>query len=266
MIAKQISKKLTAKIKAVGYIRMSSGKQEESPEQQRMEIEKLAEKLGYELVRIYFDEGRSGASDHHKRTEFNRMIDDAENTNDFSVILVREQNRFSRMDMLDFFYCMRRLRNAGVKLISTKGEIKADDFVDIVTSGVEQDAARKYSINLSQEVLRGYGVSAENKRLCIPQIPYGYYKQVFDENGKLIFTLKRSDSLHVQKKWTATLSIGDPEEVEIIQWIFSEYLDNATGLRRIANILNERGVPSPHFHRSHVTGKWSGTSIYMILK
>lgn len=267
MVDKQISRKLTVKIKAVGYIRMSSGRQETSPEQQRMEIEKLAKKLGYELVRIYYDEGKSGASDHHKRTEFNRMIDDAENTNEFSVILVREQNRFSRMDMLDFFHCLRRLRDAGVKLISTKGEIKADDFVDIVTSGVEQDAARKYSINLSQEVCRGICQSAEKGRYTKNVTPYGYYRQIMDENGKVIFTVKRQERFSIAKNpWTETLVLGDPEEIEVVQWIFNDYLNRAVGLRGVANDLNMRGVLSPYAHRGNVTGMWTATSVRNIIE
>ena len=41
---------------AVAYIRMSSGKQEASPDQQRAEVAKLAEKHGCRIVREYFDD------------------------------------------------------------------------------------------------------------------------------------------------------------------------------------------------------------------
>jgi DNA invertase Pin-like site-specific DNA recombinase len=44
-------------ISAVGYIRMSSDKQEASPEQQRQEIISLAKRDGYRIIRWYVDEG-----------------------------------------------------------------------------------------------------------------------------------------------------------------------------------------------------------------
>ena len=43
-------------ITAVAYVRMSSDRQEASPKQQREEIEKLAKREGYQIIRWYTDE------------------------------------------------------------------------------------------------------------------------------------------------------------------------------------------------------------------
>ena len=71
---------------AVGYVRMSSGKQEKSPPQQRAEIKKLAIKHHCEIIRWYSDEGISGDAT-EKRKGFQAMIRDAEEKGDFAVIL-----------------------------------------------------------------------------------------------------------------------------------------------------------------------------------
>jgi len=47
-------------INAVAYVRMSSNKQEASPKQQLEEIEKLAEREGYQVIRWYSDDAISG--------------------------------------------------------------------------------------------------------------------------------------------------------------------------------------------------------------
>ena len=61
-------------IPAVGYIRMSSGKQEESPEQQREEIIKFAKREGCEIIRWYQDDAVSGGGAKTlRRTDFVRI-------------------------------------------------------------------------------------------------------------------------------------------------------------------------------------------------
>ena len=61
------------RIPAAAYIRMSSDKQEASPEQQRNEVSDLADREGYRVIRWYTDEGISG-DDTEKRMGFQRMI------------------------------------------------------------------------------------------------------------------------------------------------------------------------------------------------
>jgi DNA invertase Pin-like site-specific DNA recombinase len=56
---------------------MSTDKQEESPEQQRAEILKLAKKHGYHVIRWYEDHAISGGKT-LKRKQFMQMISDAD--------------------------------------------------------------------------------------------------------------------------------------------------------------------------------------------
>jgi hypothetical protein len=79
MIAKAKDKELKP---AAAYMRMSSSKQEASPEQQREEAEKLAKLHGCRIIREYADEDISG--DNAKRLGFQRMIADAVELRDFA--------------------------------------------------------------------------------------------------------------------------------------------------------------------------------------
>ena len=103
----------TALIPAVTYIRMSSDKQDRSPNQQRDEMVKLAKKGGYKIIREYFDEAVSGA-DTQKRHEFLRMIADANQRDDFQAILCWDQDRFGRFDSIEAGEYISPLRRCGV--------------------------------------------------------------------------------------------------------------------------------------------------------
>ncbi len=71
-----MNKRKTRTKPAVGYIRMSTDKQEESPAQQKVEVLKLADKHGFHIIRWYQDDAISGAET-HKRKGFCQMIEDA---------------------------------------------------------------------------------------------------------------------------------------------------------------------------------------------
>lgn len=50
----------SSSIPSVGYIRMSTDRQEHSPERQRAEIIEMAERDGYQIVKWYEDFGLTG--------------------------------------------------------------------------------------------------------------------------------------------------------------------------------------------------------------
>ena len=143
----------TELIPAVGYIRMSSDRQEASLQQQRNEIKKLAEGK-YNIIRWYTDEGISGAES-DKRAGFKQLISDATTRDDFKAILVWDQDRFSRFDPMEANYYWFQLREAGVSIVSvTQGLLDFSDLGGWLTASVNQHAKAAYLKDLSRNILR----------------------------------------------------------------------------------------------------------------
>ena len=100
VISNEGTKLMTTTKPAVGYIRVSIDKQEDSPVRQKAEIAKLAQREGYRIIRWYEDHGISGAKT-LKRPEFRRMIRDADDRGDFRAILCWDQDRLERFDSIE---------------------------------------------------------------------------------------------------------------------------------------------------------------------
>ena len=93
---------------AVGYIRMSTGRQDDSPARQRVEILKLAARDGFQIVGWYEDHGLTG-TESANRPEFQRLLRDAQREQ-FSAVLMYEISRFSREEIFDVMLHWRLLR------------------------------------------------------------------------------------------------------------------------------------------------------------
>ncbi|MEQ1828157.1 MAG: recombinase family protein, partial [Pirellula sp.] len=61
---------------AVGYVRMSTDQQQDSPERQRRDIAAMADRSGYRIIRWYEDHGQTG-TESSKRKEFQKLLVDA---------------------------------------------------------------------------------------------------------------------------------------------------------------------------------------------
>ena len=83
-------------VRAAKYCRMSSDKQDVSIDQQDAELDRLAGKEGYRVVRAYTDEAISGDAT-ERRSGFLEMRDAAER-GEFDVVLAWDQDRFGRFD------------------------------------------------------------------------------------------------------------------------------------------------------------------------
>ena len=100
-------------MKAVGYIRRSTDKQDASLQDQRTAIEQYAKANGYEILRLYEDDAVSGTSVNGRR-QFLEMIDTAQNGASYRVILVWDVKRFSRGDSDEAGYYRYLLRTKGI--------------------------------------------------------------------------------------------------------------------------------------------------------
>lgn len=79
--------------KAALYLRVSTG--EQTTENQRRELEAVAERTGWEVVEVYEDHAVSGAKGRDRRPEFDRLLKDAARRR-FDVVAVWSVDRLGR--------------------------------------------------------------------------------------------------------------------------------------------------------------------------
>jgi DNA invertase Pin-like site-specific DNA recombinase len=234
----------TKLIPVVSYVRMSSGKQQDSPEQQRAELKKLAKEHGYDIIREYYDGARSGTSV-KGRTGFQRLMADAQKSPDFKFIVVWDQDRFSRGDALEAGHYWYLLREAGIRIHSVnQGVIETEELGDFLKASVVQSGKRGYVVDLSRNSMRGsLKVAKEGKPTG--RIAYGYQHIATDGSGQSM-KLVRNTRSRKPGGWSVRLELSDNRgEVETVKWIFDTYVNSLTSIRAIAADLNKRKVPAP---------------------
>src|SRR4051812_22697273 len=92
----QTSPPAAPRLRAAQYVRMSTEHQQYSTSNQEDVIREYAQRRGYEIVRTYADEGKSGLNV-AGRESLRRMIDDVQaGRADYSAILVYDVSRWGR--------------------------------------------------------------------------------------------------------------------------------------------------------------------------
>ena len=221
--------------KAAAYVRMSTDRQDTSPEQQREEISALAERHNLKIVRWYADEGISGDKT-KKRLDFQRMLVDGQ-TGEFDTILCWDQDRFGRFDSIEAGHWIHPLREKDVVLITvTDGVIDWSEMSGRIVYQVKQEGKHQYLRDLSNNVTRGMEKLARNGLWVSGKPPLGYVV---------------GPDRH--------LKLDSPKHVATVRRIFEEYLSGKS-TRSIAADLSIDGILSPK-------GKqWTATGISGVLK
>ena len=229
-------KKQNGLIPAVAYYRMSSNKQETSIPEQREAVERYAGEHGYRIIRDYCDEGISGDAT-SKRVEFQRMHHAACNGRDFRSILCWDQSRFGRFDSVEAGYWIHPIRQAGIRLATVcDGLVDWNSFSGRVVNMLHTEGKHQFLRDLSANVTRGLLAKARRGEWTQGQPPIGYR---VDENDRLI--------------------LGPPDEIEIINRIFREYLAGGS-LGSVTVGINADGILSPTGNR------WNRWTVSRILK
>ncbi len=110
--------------KAAIYVRVSTQEQAQqgfSLNAQQEALENYAKALGYEISKIYRDEGKS-AKDIKHRPEMVRLLEDAEKKK-FSAIFIYKLDRFSR-SLKDLILTIDKLKEIGIDFISLQDKIE----------------------------------------------------------------------------------------------------------------------------------------------
>ena len=255
------------KIRAVAYLRRSTtNHQEQSLEGQLRDIERFAAEHGYEIVRVYEDDGISGAAT-EKRLGFQRMHHDATNGRDFDVILCWDLSRFSRENCIDNSVWIAPLVRAGVRLVTVKeGEQDWTTFEGRVMSAINSEAKHQFILGIAASAPRGMIQRAEKGHLCGQSAPYGYDRMEVDEHGEHQGRLRAGQRAKDRKSHITLVPSDDPIKVKTLRWLFNTYAETDIGVRALAASLNQRAIPSPGSDRRDRTGNraadgqwWLGT-------
>ena len=231
------------RIRAAEYIRMSTEHQQYSTENQADLIRSYAEARGYEIVRTYADEGKSGLR-LEGRDSLKRLFDDVETGNtDFDAILVYDVSRWGRFqDTDESAYYEYKLKRAGLQLVYCAEQFENDGSpVSTIIKGVKRAMAGEYSRELSTKVFKGQCRLIEMGYRQGGPAGFGLRRQLIDQNGEAKGLLKRGEHKSLQTD-RVVLVPGPRDEIEVVRAIYTMFLERNLGEREIAQTLNDRGL------------------------
>jgi len=190
--------------RAAQYVRMSTEHQQYSTENQARIIEEYAAHRGFEIIRTYADEGRSGLR-LDGRDALKRLIADVESgAADFEAILVYDVSRWGRFqDADESAYYEYICRRAGIA-VHYCGEMFENDGspVSTIVKGVKRAMAGEYSRELSSKVWIGQGHLIELGFRQGGPPGFGFRRLLIDQAGSPKGTLGRGEHKSIQTSWT----------------------------------------------------------------
>ncbi len=197
-------------MRIAAYCRVSTDREEQkdSLAHQKEFFLEYARKNGYDLFRLYADEGISGTS-LKKRIEFQRLMQDAQ-MGLFEMVVVKDISRVAR-NTVDFLQSIRVLKSSGINVVFITANMTSlgdSEFILTIFGAMAQEE----SGNLSKRVKWGKKINAKKGR--VPQRIYGY---------------DRIDNFTLQV---------NPVEASVVRKIFHLYLNEGMGCRGISLALN----------------------------
>lgn len=222
-------------MKIAAYCRVSTEKeaQIDSLEKQIEFFNEFTKKNGYELYKLYADEGISGKQIKHRK-QFQQMMEDAKHKK-FEKVVVKDVSRFAR-NTVDLLQSVRELKSYGVQVdFLNNGEVMEGGSEFILT--ILGAMAQQESANMSKRVKFGKDITAQKGR--VPNLVFGY-----DKIPNERYTLKINE-----------------EEAKIVKEIFESYVYKGIGTTKIAWDLNDIGIRT-----KKTKSKWVQTSIVRMLK
>lgn len=213
------------------YVRLSRVRAGEEPislDTQEADARQLGKRLGYDVVGIYREAGRSAFAVNRSRPEWDRLVADLPR---FDAVLAWSADRLAR-DEEEWHRFVRLATRAGTRIVTVSDGVDTSSG-DLLSPSIRAAVAAEESRRISKRVARALRERRERGDSHGGPRRYGY------ERGP--------DGLVVV-----------PDEAEVIRSIAARVLDGE-GLASIVNDLNARGVPATN------GGSWRRTSLRGVL-
>ncbi|MDD4556824.1 MAG: recombinase family protein [Alphaproteobacteria bacterium] len=247
-------------VKAAAYVRMSTEHQKYSPQNQMASISEYASKYGYEIIKTYADEGKSGLNI-AGRAQLQQMIKDVENkTAEFKAILVLDITRWGRFqDADESAYYEYICKRAGIKVQYCAEQFENDGSpVSTIIKGVKRTMAAEYSRELSCKVFAGQSRLITMGYKQGGYAGYGLRRMLIDENGnhKSELSIGQHKSLQTDR---VILVPGAEEEQKIVRWMYKVFIEEGMNESQIAENLNRRGI------KTDLDREWTRGTVHQVL-
>jgi len=207
-----------------------------------------------------------------KREDLEELLERKRTKNDFDVLVLQRVDRLTRSGLRHGFWFEFECEKLGIELFFVGDDIPDSEHADLVLF-MKYQAAKEQAYSISQRSTQGSQHALEQGRI-IPsaRTPYGCWRLYRNADGKPAHIIRdlrdgRQEKLdpnthevidtygmigggsrghfRKQKSERPQLMPGDPHEAETVRLIFRLHFIDVMGGKRIANILNERGVRSP---------------------
>lgn len=243
-------------MKAAIYCRLSKEDEykvgeSESIQNQKSMLVQYAIERGFDIYQIYSDEDYSGID--RDRPAFNAMIQ-AASEHRFDLVLAKTQSRFTRDMELVEKYLHGKFIEWGIRFIAVVDHVDTDDRANKKSRQINGLVNEWYLEDLSNNVRSVLDHKRREGQYIASFALYGYRKDP-SAKGKLQI---------------------DPEAAAVVERIFEMTL-SGIGAHKIAQILNNEGIPSPTAYKQRngihykISAKnpnaslWSCPTIYQML-
>ncbi|WNV09568.1 recombinase family protein [Tardiphaga sp. 709] len=222
---------------------MSTDMQRHSIAIQAEAIALYAARRGLAIVRSYEDAGRSGLTIDGRSALQNLIADVRSGTADFRTILIYDVSRWGRFQDTDEsayyeFIC----RSNGVAIEYCAEQFTNDGSITTsILKNLKRAMAGEYSRELSAKVFAGQAKAVRNGFHRGSTPGYGLRRCLIEEGSGRRTVLKLGQRKRLSTDQTILVA-GPTEEVEVIDRIYSLFIDKKFSLSRIARHLNEDGI------------------------
>jgi len=222
------------------YVRQSRDENEENIDtietQKRLLIDFVAKnKLGT-VYKTYVDDNVSGAG--FERLALDELKKDVLSCN-INLVVLKDLSRLGRSNAKTLMF-LDYLEEYGVRVITSDG--RYDSLKDNETVGIDTWFNERYIRDISKKIRANLRFKIEQGEY-IGNAPYGFVKSI-NEKNKLVI---------------------DAKTAAVVREIYSLY-KKGYGYAAIANILNEKGYPSPSSKNSDIPiTPWNQVAIQRIL-
>lgn len=247
--------------KAIGYVRRSTDRQEESLAQQRARLAEFARSRDWQLADVFEDDAISGSE--MKRPGLDKLLHAASQP-DVDVVLVWDRNRLARpKDAIDGMLLERQLQSNGKRVVyASTGQEPDRSFTSGLISFVEHHQNGDYLRKLSRDTMRGTVDRARRGLWPGGPIPFGFDRLLMDgdqpkrivrqddEGGQIVLDavtgaeldrLPRGRWHKKQKHESSSLTPSTDARVRAVQKLFRDYAAGAP-TRKLRDELNASGM------------------------